>query len=155
MLQNSLDRLFTGMATCLHQRVLPAIEDSAVAAQVRAMIELLGNLSTRVSWDVGYLSEIQQRVAPALHALAAVPGVPPEITAVADRQLPALVDAAAMRADVVARLEALARGQAWLEGPVDEGAQARAAVTEFADWYLAEEMSRLRSAGFGRPPEEE
>lgn len=152
MLQNSLDRLFVGMAACLHERVLPGIEDTAVAAQVRAMIELLGNLSTRVAWDVGYLDAIQRRVTPALEALAAVDGAPDAIRSVVSHALPPTVDAAAMRADVVARLDALAAGQAWLEGPVEGADAAHAAVRDFGDWYLAEEMARLRSAGFGRSP---
>lgn len=151
MLQNSLDRLFLGMAATLHEQVLPALDDRAVAAQVRAMAELLGNLSTRVVWDVGYLSAIVARVQPALVALADLEGAPPEVAGVLGSTVPAPEAAEAARQDVVDRLEALAIGQAWLEGPVPGADAAVAAVTAFADWYLAQEMQRLRSAGFGRP----
>lgn len=154
MLQNSLARLFDGMAATLHGRVLPALEDPAVAAQVRALIELLGNLSTRVCWDVAYLDELRRRARPALIAVAGVDGAPAAVAATLARPPAPLADPDALREEVVEVLDALTAAQAWLEEVDAELPEARAAVTAFADFYLEQEMSRLRSASFGRPAEE-
>lgn len=66
-MQNSLDRLFEGMASALRQDVLPHLADPYARAQVTAAIELLGNLSTRVDWRepeaAEALAELGRRVA--------------------------------------------------------------------------------------------
>lgn len=154
MLQNSLERLLVGMARTLHQRVLPALDDRAVMAQVRAMIELLGNISTRVAWDVGHLAEIRGRLLTALAAVAGCDGAPLEVAAALARPSPSPAEPEALRADVVGLLETFAAAQGWRAGADPQVAGAAEAVAEvdaFAAWYLAEELSRLRSASFGRP----
>jgi HEAT repeat protein len=50
LMQNSLDRLLAGVAKALHHDVLPQLTDPYAQAQVTAAIEILGNLSTRVTW---------------------------------------------------------------------------------------------------------
>ena len=50
-MQNSLDRLFTGLARALHHDVLPQLTDPYARSQVTAAAEILGNLSTRVGWN--------------------------------------------------------------------------------------------------------
>ncbi len=49
-MQNSLDRLFEGLATTLRDDVLPAVEDPFARSQVLAAAELLANLAERVEW---------------------------------------------------------------------------------------------------------
>lgn len=149
-MQNSLDRLLTGMAAALHERVLPALDDEAAAAQVRAAIELLGNLSTRVTWDLAHLAEVRDRVTPVLARLQEV-GAP--VPGLADVPTAPVPDAEELRADVVARMDALARAQMWLARQADVPAGLREQVDAFVDWHLAEEAGRLRSASFGRPTE--
>ena len=66
-MQNSLDRILEGIAHALHVDVLPAVEDAYARAQVTSAIELLGNLSTRVTWDdhldPNALAELSEAVA--------------------------------------------------------------------------------------------
>ncbi len=151
MMQNSLDRLLTGMATTLHQRVLPAVDDPAVAAQVRAMAELLGNLSTRVTWDPAQLVELRARLRTVLARAATDPAVPDGLGVDPDRAPADVLDAAALRAEVVHDLEVLGDVQDWLATGGAERVPALAAdVEELVDWQLATELDRLRSARFGR-----
>lgn len=63
-MQNSLDRLFTGLARALHHDVLPQLTDPFARSQVTAAAEILGNLSTRVRWnddvDTAVLAELAE-----------------------------------------------------------------------------------------------
>lgn len=152
MLQNSLDRLLTGMAATLHQRVLPAVDDPAVGAQVRAMVELLGNLSTRVTWDPAHLVATRERLAIVLEEAAAHDDVPDGLGVARSRDRADVLDAAALQADVADDLERLGEVQDWLAaGGADSVPALAAVVEEFVDWELATELDRLRSARFGRP----
>lgn len=49
-MQNSLERLFAGVASSLQEDVLPAVEDPYVRSQVLVSVELLANLAKRVEW---------------------------------------------------------------------------------------------------------
>lgn len=152
MLQNSLDRLLTGMAATLHQRVLPAMDDPAVAAQVRAMVELLGNLSTRVTWDPAQLAVMRERLGAVLEEAAFHDDVPDGLGAPRGRHRADVLDAAALRAEVADDLELLGELQDWLAtGGAATVPELAAAVEEFVDWQLTGELDRLRSARFGRP----
>jgi len=66
-MQNSIERLFEGLAHALHHDVLPQLTDSYARSQVTAAIEILGNLSTRVTWadhvDPDSLAELARAVA--------------------------------------------------------------------------------------------
>lgn len=150
---NSLDRLLTGMATAMHERVLPALDDSAAIAQVRALVELLGNLSTRVVWDPSHLVEVRARVRPALVALEASGAGLPGLQDVLDRGPVDPLDGPALRQDVIDHLDVLAAGQDWMGRTAHVPVATEEAVDAFVDWHLAEEMARLRSASFGRPRE--
>lgn len=66
MMQNSLDRLFEGLAASLRDSVLPSVDDPYARSQVRAAIELLGNLSTRVEWRRDQLEAVVDHIASAL-----------------------------------------------------------------------------------------
>lgn len=150
MLQNSLDRLFLGMAATLHERVLPVLDDQAVAAQVRAMVELLGNLSTRVTWDAAQLVELRDRIRVVLARTAELADAPDGLLPLrADGQIDPL-DAAALQADVVTHLAALGDLQAWLAA-TGAHRDLALAVDALVDWHLARELDLLRSASFGRP----
>lgn len=150
MLQNSLERLFGGMAVTLHERVLPALDDRAVAAQVRAMVELLGNLSTRVTWDPVQLVELRTRVAAVLDQAGELDDGPDGPDLERDRTPVDPLDAAALQAQVVAELVALGDLQSWLATTPRHPELARA-VDDLVDWHLQRELDLLRSASFGRP----
>lgn len=66
-MQNSLDRLFEGIAKALRDDVLPDLTDPYAKAQVIGAIELLGNLSSRVAWA----SEVDPEAMAELAALVA------------------------------------------------------------------------------------
>ena len=61
-MQNSLERLFDGIATSLRENVAPAVEDPFAKAQVAATIELLANLAVRVEWRADLLREEIERI---------------------------------------------------------------------------------------------
>ena len=63
-MQNSLERLFDGIATSLRENVAPAVEDPFAKAQVAATIELLANLAVRVEWRADLLREEIERIRP-------------------------------------------------------------------------------------------
>lgn len=127
MLQNSLDRLFEGMAASLHETVVPALDDPFAKAQAVAVAELLGNLATRVEWRCADQLETIGRVREALAEVgAALPG-----------PVPAAGDAEALAVSVRAHLAALA------SLPPER-------LREAALWQLDAELDRLRSARFGK-----
>lgn len=49
-MQNSLDRIFEGIARSLATDVAPLVEDPYAKAQVMAAVELVNNLAARVEW---------------------------------------------------------------------------------------------------------
>lgn len=149
-MHNSLDRLFTGMAASLHERVLPALDDAAAAAQVRALVELLGNLSTRVTWDPAHLVETRERIRPVLRTLRDAGADHVVLSQVLDTPAPDPLDVDALHRDAIQHLEALGAGQDWLARH-DVDPAVRTQVDEVVDWHLATETERLRSASFGRP----
>jgi hypothetical protein len=122
-MQNSLDRLFEGLATSLREDVAPAVEDPYAKAQVSAAIELLANLAARVEWRADLLHEEIERSRTVLETA---------------RERPALLDAAvpesgaALSAARAAYLDALARAD------VDE-----AALRAFLSWQVERELSLL------------
>ena len=124
-MQNSLDRLFEGIATSLREDVAPAVEDPYTRAQVSAAIELLGNLAVRVEWRADLLHEEIARVRDVLATAAARP-------AVLDEPVPA--DGAALAALHAAHLDALG------EADVDE-----VVLREFLSWQVERELGLLRT----------
>ncbi len=61
-MQNSLDRLFEGIATSLRETVLPAVDDPYARSQVTAAIELLGNIGARVQWRTDQIDLLVGRI---------------------------------------------------------------------------------------------
>jgi hypothetical protein len=124
-MQNSLDRLFEGMADALRDVVAPVVADPYAKAQVLATVEVLGNLATRVEWRCADLREEIERVDELLGGGAEVP---------ADNM--GLVEARRQR------LAALAVRQQ--EGSLDE-----ARLHAFLEWQLERELGRLRTGMYG------
>jgi hypothetical protein len=99
--QNSLERLFEGIATSLREDVAPAVEDPYGRAQVGAAIELLANLAVRVEWRGDLLHEEIAHVRAVLGTAstrpavldAPVPAAGPGLVAARDAHLDALAQA--------------------------------------------------------------
>ena len=129
-MQNSLERLFEGIATSLREDVAPGIEDPYARAQVSAAIELLGNLAVRVEWRADLLHEEIARVRDVLATAAERPGADGVI--VLDEPVPA--NGAPLAAVHTAHLDALAAAD------VDEGV-----LREFLAWQVERELGLLRT----------
>jgi hypothetical protein len=84
-MQNSLDRLFEGIALSLREAVLPAVDDPYARSQVAAAIELVGNLGARVQWRSDQIEALIDRIRVTLGQLDIEP---PELTgdAIDDRR---------------------------------------------------------------------
>jgi len=124
-MQNSLERLFEGIATSLREDVAPAVEDPYARAQVTAAIELLGNLAVRVEWRADLLREEIARVRDVLATAAERP-------VLLDEPVPA--EGPALAGAHAAHLEALA------QVTVDE-----AVLREFLSWQVERELGLLRT----------
>ena len=74
-MQNSLERLFDGIATSLRENVAPVVEDPYAKAQVAATIELLANLAVRVEWRADLLLEEIERIRVVLETAPERPAV--------------------------------------------------------------------------------
>lgn len=142
MIQNSLDRLFAGMANALRNDVLAQLDDQFARSQVSACIELLGNLSTRVEWRADQLVATTERAR----------------AAVADAQLaaPELVDLIGPEPIETAD-DPLATRDAWLAhvsrairacDTAGLGDPARDPLTQFSVWHLETELVLLRTGMF-------
>jgi hypothetical protein len=122
-MQNSLDRLFEGLATSLREDVAPAVEDPYAKAQVSAAIELLANLAARVEWRADLLHEEIERSRTVLETA-------PERPALLDTPVPE--SGAALSDAHAAYLGALA------DADVDE-----VALRAFLSWQVERELSLL------------
>ncbi len=71
--QNSLDGILQGMARQLREVIAPALADPYARSQALAMVELLGNLETRVEWRCDQLREAVGEVRAALGDLVPDP----------------------------------------------------------------------------------
>lgn len=143
MIQNSLDRLFSGIAHTLRIDVLPQVEDEFAASQVAACIELLGNLSTRVDWKVELLvtTTTQARAAVAAAELAA-----PELTdLIGPRPADSPDDPLSTRNAWLAYVSRAIR--ACDSGALDDAA--RQPLTQFSIEHLESELALLRTGRFG------
>ena len=124
-MQNSLERLFEGLATSLREDVAPAVEDPYAKAQVSAAIELLANLAARVEWRADLLHE-------EIEHCRAVLETTPERPALLDVPVPG--SGAALSDARAAHLDALAHAD------VDE-----AALRAFLAWQVERELSLVRT----------
>lgn len=138
MLQNSLDRLFEGMAASLHEVVVPALDDPFAKAQAVAVAELLGNLAARVEWRC---ADQLATIAHVREVLGDLSGETDEVRALLADPVPAAGEAAELAASTRRHLAALAAAQSAL---------APERLREVVLWHLDAELSRLRSASFGR-----
>ena len=106
MMQNSLERIFEGLAASLSESVLPAVDDPYARSQVAAAIELIGNLGSRVQWRTDQIDHLVARIREVLGADGAAL---PEMTGdrIADKRthLAALADAC--RGDIGDEVRAL------------------------------------------------
>ena len=124
-MQNSLERLFDGMATSLRENVAPVVEGPYAKAQVTATIELLANLAVRVEWRADLLLEEIERIRVVLETA-------PERPAVLDAPVP--LDSPGLVASRAAHLDALSASDP------DEDSL-RALLT----WQLERELGLLRT----------
>lgn len=140
MIQNSLDRLFGGIAESLREVVLPALDDPFAQAQVRACIELIGNIGARVEWSRQQVDEVVERAAAALReAVAVAPDMSCVLGATAGASSPLERRDRAL-ADISTALR-------WCDtGP--DGDRARVPLVVFARWHLESELGRLRTGMF-------
>ncbi len=127
-MQNSLERIFGGIAEGLREDVLPAVTDPYARAQVLASVELLGNVAERVEWRCADLHEEIGRIR---EVLAAAPAP----TALLEEPLPhenaALVEARRRHLDALSALQRTSGG----------GERLRA----FLLWQLGRELALLRT----------
>jgi ketopantoate reductase len=124
MMQNSLERLFEGLAVSLRESVLPAVTDPYARSQVKAAIELLGNLSTRVEWRRDQIEELVDRISRALSAAGLE--APPRTDDLLDdrsKHLAALASAAGAN-------------------------EPHPAIREAIEWQLRTEMELLRTGAY-------
>lgn len=124
-MQNSLERLFDGMATSLREDVAPALEDPYARAQVSATIELLANLAVRVEWRADLLRDEIERIRDVLETAS-------ERTAVLDEPIP--TDGAGLLACRAAHLNALAHAETSEE-----------ALRDLLSWQVERELVLLRT----------
>ena len=124
-MQNSLERLFEGIATSLREDVAPAVDDPYAKAQVSAAVELLANLAVRVEWRADLLREEIGRVREVLETA-------PERPVVLDEPVPE--GGAGLSAAHAAHLDTLAHGD------VD-----KAALRELLSWQVERELGLLRT----------
>lgn len=140
MMQNSLERLLTGMAVALRNDVLPAVDDRYARAQTSACVELLGNLATRVDWRTDQLDETVARARVAIDAAIDQSPV-----------LSVLLDSPPAAGDpLTERNHWLAMVSSAIRSCDDEGLDdaAREPLVRFACWHLETELSLLRTATF-------
>ena len=123
--QNSLERLFDGIATSLRENVAPAVEDPFAKAQVAATIELLANLAVRVEWRADLLREEIERIRLVLETA-------PDRPAVLEEPVPH--DSAGLLTSRGAHLGALTAAD-----PDEE------ALRELLTWQLERELGLLRT----------
>jgi hypothetical protein len=123
--QNSLDRLFDGIAASLRENVAPVVDDPFAKAQVAATIELLANLAVRVEWRADLLLEEIERIRAVLETA-------PERPAVLDGPIP--LDSAGLLASRAAHLDALAHAD-----------PAEHELRELLTWQLERELGLLRT----------
>jgi hypothetical protein len=127
-----VDRLLEGIAQALRDEVLPHVGDDFARMQVKAAVELLGNLADRIEWDAADLAREDERWGALVETLrhAGWPGPAP---APADRR---------------ELLEQVADGVRWLEEHPDAGPEARAGVNRELHAITSDEIARLRRAMF-------
>lgn len=124
-MQNSLDRLFDGIAASLRENVAPAVDDPFAKAQVAATIELLANLAVRVEWRADLLREEIERIRTVLETATEHPSV-------LEEQIP--LDSAGLLVSRAAHLDALAHA----EPDQDE-------LRGLLTWQLERELGLLRT----------
>lgn len=124
-MQNSLERLFEGIAASLREDVVPAVEDPYARAQVGAALELLGNMAVRVEWRADILREEIERIRSVLETATPRPTV-------LDEPIP--VASAALDDFRGAHLEALARADVSEE-----------ALRDLLSWQVEREFGLLRT----------
>jgi hypothetical protein len=132
-MQNSAERLLTGIAAALRDVTAP---DAYDRAQLAAAAELLDNLAGRLEWRHDDTQETLLR----LQALL-------EDAVAQDDGLPQTREwLAGPRDDVVGALEALAEVQT----RVDPGSALAARTRAFARWQLERDVAQLRTGMYSR-----
>jgi hypothetical protein len=77
-MNNSLDRLFSGIIASLHSEIIPRLDDEFARGQAYAAVDLLNNLRPRLDWAMGPLNEqVQAQLAAAQRIAELAPAAPP------------------------------------------------------------------------------
>jgi hypothetical protein len=84
-MNNSFDRILTGLIATLRQEIIPKLEGEFVRGQAYGVIYMLEFLRLRASWSPAFLTPQLEALDELASALAAIPGFP----AAAPRPLPA------------------------------------------------------------------
>lgn len=132
----SVEELLGGIATALEGEVLPHVEDPFGRMQLKAAVELLGNLASRTTWDTEQVEAETAELAAPLELLAAAGWPRPP--------------AGEPAADPIARRRAvlgeLSSGLRWLAEHAEEPAVQRGwdDVHERISAPVMEEINRLK-----------
>lgn len=129
-MQNSLERLFEGIAVAWREDILPAVEDPYARAQVLSSIELIGNMATRLEWRCADLRDEIERIR---GVLAAAPSPPAILSQPVPEENPSLVESRRQHLDELARLQESA------------GDAVRERLDAFLVWQLEREQGLLRT----------
>jgi len=152
-MHSSPTRILEGIAHQLHHVVLPALDDTYAQSQVRAAIELLGNLSTRVIVDPKALLDAVRADRALLEEVVAVAPDADELAWITQLLLAPVPDAeqpSAVEEAARAHLAAVAACVTWLGASTAPPPELLQRVrTRIAD-ALALELAGLRTASFGR-----
>jgi hypothetical protein len=147
-MQNSLERLFEGMAATLRAAAEHQGNDDYMSEQLAAAAELLDNIAPRVQWSDRTLLEVSQRARVVLECAVAVApdGELLEARAVLEDPLPPPRDVRSLIAVRDRHLSALAEVADWVfpESGVSRPAAPTEALAEFVRWQLDEEREAVR-----------
>lgn len=145
-MQNSPAVLLTGLAECLWDVVLPAVDDPYAQSQLAAAVELLGNVASRVGWRSADLTETVRRFCAVL-TVATAEAEPADLP-VCRRLLaePVAGGGTALVECRDAHLRALAEATSWCSSRrTDAHTRVDAALREFLAWQLHDEAARTRT----------
>jgi hypothetical protein len=145
MMQNSLDRVLVGIATTLHDDVLPHVDDTYARSQVEAAVELIVSLTEQTEWRCDVLHATTEELRAILVAAdRAAPADEPEMTAaralIAD-PAPHAADNAALVALHGTSVAALAGVQRWLARRVDADDPQVAAIAAAVDDFVRRQFT--------------
>ena len=150
MMQNSLERVLAGVATTLHDDVLPQLNDTYARSQVEAAVELIVSLIDQTEWRCDLLrATVDEALTLLIQADRVAPEDEPDVAAaralLAGAQ-PSAVDRAVVgNADLVVlhrdSLAALAGVQRWVAQRDDSRDNRVAGIAAAVDSFVRSQFS--------------